>query len=864
MTDERDYMPPDLSPDDDDNISASDDDALDVTPEDISPIDVGEGEQAFIPSDIALEGDELFSDDEDLDPTPDGMGLDDIEAAQERQLAIVRDQMQAFEALTLAELVRVFFQAPGETWQMLRAVASTPPTRTPDTPMEARRVAAPYRETVARPRIHLTLEPEFDEPEILDEPEDEEPALDLEQRQEVAALLGVRVVLVFLAWYANSLVAAEGITGHSSGRVAFGGWMLLVLGLAWVAVDVFAYRDQIFVRAELASTNGDVRTSWREKRKVDFDGIMTGIHPVRVVLFIIGVGTLLLTVIFTRDNHFTAIGFFGWMTSIVAFSASLATDRFLFDPTPIDFKIPPFWKSPTFYALLAIIITGAFFRLVNLERTPPQMTSDHVEKLLDSQRVLDGNTQVFFPNNGGREAFQMYAMAVLSLFPNQSIDFTSLKFLSALEGIVTLPFLWWMGRFVVGVENKRLGNIVGLVIAALVAVSSWHVALSRLALRIILTPLMASWLLIYLGRGMRDNNRDEYLKAGLVLGAGLYMYQAVRMLPVVVVIGVFIAVVMRARSWRAWRDYTVNLTSLVFISFVVFVPLFSFSMQYPDLFWRRTAGRLLGDDLVQETLEDGSVIMRDATFGEQLLAFNENLPILGDNIRDALVMFNFKGDVAWINNNPNAPVMDMLVGALFVLGLGAWLVRIVRRRDVVDVLVPVMLFVMLLPSALSIAYPVENPSATRTSGALPVAYLIAAYPLALMLQSVSRLTSRRVIAATLSVVMVGFVMVVSFQQNARTYFQRYHENYLKSSLPYDQAGAELRTFNFGIGSDGNTFMIAYPYWWDHRALGLEAGLVDYPNGVVSLDSLPGFMYEAFLRGTNTHLTQKKTFYSSSQ
>jgi hypothetical protein len=347
---------------------------------------------------------------------------------------------------------------------------------------------------------------------------------------------------------------------------------------------------------------------------------------------------------------------------------------------------------------------------------------------------------------------------------------------------------------------------------------------------------------------MRTNNRDDFLKAGLVLGAGLYMYQAVRMLPVVVLAGVFIAVVMRVRSWRALRDYTLNLASLVWVSFVVFVPLFNFSMQYPDLFWRRTTGRLLGDDMVQQTLEDGSVIMREATLGEQLAAFNANLPILGDNIRDALLMFNFKGDVAWINNAPNAPAMDMLVGGLFVLGLSAWLVRIIRRRDVVDVLVPVMLFIMLLPSALSIAYPVENPSATRTSGALPVAYLIAAYPLALMVQSIWQLTRRRLVAIVLGVALVGLVMVASFQQNARTYFNRYHDNYLKSSLPYDQAGGELRAFNAQVGASGNSFMIAYPYWWDHRALGLEAGLVDYPNGVVALDDLPSFMYEGLLRG----------------
>ena len=165
------------------------------------------------------------------------------------------------------------------------------------------------------------------------------------------------------------------------------------------------------------------------------------------------------------------------------------------------------------------------------------MTSDHVEMLLDAQRVLDGNTQVFFPNNGGREPLHMYLMALLSLVPGLGMDFTTLKLLTALEGIITLPILWWMGRELVGRESPKLGNTVGLILALLVAVSHWHVALSRLALRIALTPPITAVILVYLARGMRFNRRDDWLKAGLALGAGLYMYQAVRMLPVVIIAG---------------------------------------------------------------------------------------------------------------------------------------------------------------------------------------------------------------------------------------------------------------------------------------------------------------------------------------
>ena len=44
-------------------------------------------------------------------------------------------------------------------------------------------------------------------------------------------------------------------------------------------------------------------------------------------------------------------------------------------------------------------------------------------------------------------------------------------------------------------------------------------------------------LLIFLIRAMRDNRRNDFIIAGLVLGFSLYVYQAARMLPLVVMIG---------------------------------------------------------------------------------------------------------------------------------------------------------------------------------------------------------------------------------------------------------------------------------------------------------------------------------------
>ncbi|MEM6283127.1 MAG: hypothetical protein AAF787_13105, partial [Chloroflexota bacterium] len=786
---------------------------------------------------------------------------------QEDELVSVDDlvherkrKLQQFEQLTLAEALGQFFARPKKTAKYVHQIASLPRTRPitaqVDTaqwqpsprqvPFQGAAATVPMdnlSETWDTADSEYTPTSDTEGVHVVDEMQTLSTA---REKQREALAFGLRLTAFLIVWSGNAALNSVSRTGIST-SVATGVYYILAGVAAWLIAELFAEWDTLKAWWQSRGER-DKPAPRKQYEPVSWEAFLDWLHPVRLALATIGALGMAGAVAFNLDNQFSLIGVFCWMVSIVAFSAALSSDAFLFKPRQFRLHIPRFWQSGTFIALVLIIFVGGYFRTAFLTETPGQMTSDHVEKLLDAQRVLDGNTQVFFPNNGGREPFQMYAMALFSQLPGLRMDFFALKLLTVVEGLITLPFLWWMGREIIGKENPRFGNAVGLILALLVAVSGWHLSLSRLALRIVLTPLIASLLLIYLGRGMRDNNRDDWLKAGLVLGAGLYMYQAVRMLPVVVILGTLIAVIGLVRNRAALAHYAANFASLVFTSFVVFVPMFAFSLQFPEHFWRRTAGRLLGDSTVQETLEDGSIVTRDPTFGEQIEAFNANLPILWNNIKDALFMFNWKGDVAWINNAPNIPQMDGIVGALFLVGVAAWVVRMVRRRDVVDWLVPMMLFIMLLPSALSIAYPVENPSATRTSGALPVAYLLAAYPLAILVRSFMRLFGQQWVAVGLSAALVGLIAFGSYLQNANTYFTTYHRNYLLSSLPYRQAGDELEQFNRQIGRvEGNAFMIAYPYWWDHRALGIEGGMIDYPNGIVTLEEVPTFIRDSYLR-----------------
>lgn len=591
------------------------------------------------------------------------------------------------------------------------------------------------------------------------------------------------------------------------------------------------------------------------------------LDPMRLVYALAGMVSCVAVWFGSSGNRIATPTIYLWILSAVFWSLAFA-------PEPLRLrervrkwwgKLHQFnWKSYAWVlvALALVMAFGIAFRFDRLYEHPREMTDDHVELILDAGLVRDGLRAIFFANNGGREPIQMYTIAAASYVPGLGIDHYTIKVVAAVQSLLTLPIFFWLGFEITGGNNRRLKLLMGVFVAALLATSYWHVAISRQALRIVLTPPITALLLIFLARAMRHNRRADYIIAGLCLGYGLYMYQAVRMLPIVIVLAIGMALYFSARSWRERRQYVFNLSVLVLISFVVFLPLFHYSVEQPELFWRRTTGRLLGDDVITETLADGTIRQREASVEERLQAFQNNVPVLLSNVRNVLLMFNWKGDVAAITGVPNTPALDPFSGALFIVGLGAWSVYAIRRRDVVLGLVPIGLFIMLLPSALSIAFPVENPSHTRTSGAIPFAYLIMALPLAVIVDQMWRQDRvRKLIAVGLS----GFVILASYDANTRTYFGDYPQVYSDSFDPYTEPGRFLEGFANSNGSYGNAFMIGFPHWWSHRAIGLAGGLETYwPNGIVSRDAIPEMLEAAALRNDAFRLDPNKDllfFYS---
>ena len=454
--------------------------------------------------------------------------------------------------------------------------------------------------------------------------------------------------------------------------------------------------------------------------------------------------------------------------------------------------------------LTAVLIAGAVFRLAQLDTLPREMYPDHADAIFDAYRIWHGEFEIMTaPHHDAREPLHYYLMALFSNLPGLGFDHFTLKLVAAIESILTLPLLVWAGAEVMGERNRKFGIAVGLLAGALVAVSYWHVVISRYALRTHLTVPFAALLIICMGRALRNNRRADFVVCGLVLGFSMYAYTASRMLPLVVLSGLATTLLIRRTTWRERLEYLVNLAALVFVSLMIFLPMLRYAQDDPQHFWGQIAIHTSGSKSIESDTSD---------------IFNlENLALLLNNMRNALASFYWQGDADWIHAVNREPALDVYTSTFFLLGVAALAIRLLKRRDPAQWMFPAAAICMLLPSALAFYLPWVNPDNTRMSGAIPAVYIVAALPMAVIAFALAKQVSGRIGKLVAGVFCVAAVSL-SAQQNWEVYFYDFAHGYAATSQPYSELGAALRGFNDSDGSYANAFAIG---WGFNRPIAIE-------------------------------------------
>jgi 4-amino-4-deoxy-L-arabinose transferase-like glycosyltransferase len=469
------------------------------------------------------------------------------------------------------------------------------------------------------------------------------------------------------------------------------------------------------------------------------------------------------------------------------------------------------WTHVALIAVLAIGIVSYFYRL---DATPAEMTSDHAEKLLDVNDVVDGHFPVFFIRNTGREPLEFYLARSFMVLFGFSLSHILLKTVTAFIGFLTIPATFLLAR-------EMFDDTVGVFAAFFVATLHWAMAIARMGLRYPFTPFFTALSFYFFWRALKYQKRNDYLMTGLMMGAGLYGYIPSRDAPFVVLgLG---ALWLIFEGWRRIDDgwsFALNLSLMLALMFVVFAPLLRYSLDFPEMFWYRALTRVTST----EHAVQGNIVT-----------------ILGQNLANLALAFNWRGDEVWPTNISYDPTFDLVTGALFILGIAMAIWRFVRRRAPIYFYLLAVFAALILPSALSLAFPRENPSLVRMGGAIPFAAIIVALPVAFLFRALRQSFERWRAGAALSVLGIGMVLAPIIALNYHWYFVDYDLSYRKSAQNSSEVAAVIRDFAGSVGDLQHAYFIGYPYWIDGRAIAINIGDIHWKN--FTLDA-KDFMFDA--------------------
>lgn len=541
---------------------------------------------------------------------------------------------------------------------------------------------------------------------------------------------------------------------------------------------------------------------WEGDFKIDrsySEEAVQGEGKVRVPYLAVGALFSLLAFFTAQGDRFTRVGVFCWavatLSTIAAFwegnidlRGGLRRVQAWLGERRIRLSLDLFGIS-----VIIAFVLGFVFKFAQLDLIPLNMWSDHAEKMLDIMDILSGTTLIFFPRNAGREPMQFYAVAALVKYLGTKLDFMSLKTVTALAGFLSLPYIYLFGKEVGG-RRVALASLI------LAGVGYWPNAISRSGMRLPFHPLFLAPAMYYLVRGLRQRRRNDLLLCGLAVGLGVYGYTPARLTPLVIALGVGLFVLnQQARGFRlrsaAW------LVMAGVIALVVAVPMLRAAFDLPEAFLFRTVTRV------------GSA--------ERPLP-GPALAILASNMWNALRMFNWNNGGVWILSIPDRPALDWITGALFSLGVVILLVRYVRSRDWLDLFLPLSIPILLLASALSLAFPDENPHPSRAAGAIIPVFIIAAVALS-ALPAWARSIWKGRSAAILGIGSAASLLLMAILLNYRLYFIDFRYELDRGTLNTNDIGRVIQGFAESVGSYETAHVIPFPYWVDTRLVGINAG-----------------------------------------
>lgn len=378
-----------------------------------------------------------------------------------------------------------------------------------------------------------------------------------------------------------------------------------------------------------------------------------------------------------------------YLASVAAFSAFLLGLPGLRKIAGRLRRRPRMPKAPTLETglLLAILALAVFLRLLFLKDMPFGLWYDEAIHGMSAVNILEDSSYrpIFVPAANVASPMIFFQAVFVGLWGRNTV---ALRLPSVLMDLGLILMVYVLAR-------RLLGPRGALVVAFLLAVSSWDITWARNAMPGVTTPFFAVATVLTFLWALKRGSLAAYGLAGMVLGSGLWFYQSFRVMPIMVVC---LAAYALFRHRLPVIQFARRFSVYVGASILASAPLIQYSLTHSTEFWSRAR--------VVTSSQTGSP--------------TDAVGFLWDNLNEYLLMFNFLGDVNGRHNLPNEPMLSFGVAALAVLG---FLYCLSRPHKPVAFLLLVWFAFSLLPGLVTL--PFEAPNTLRVIGTLPVAYLFA-------------------------------------------------------------------------------------------------------------------------------------------
>ncbi len=236
--------------------------------------------------------------------------------------------------------------------------------------------------------------------------------------------------------------------------------------------------------------------------------------------------------------------------------------------------------------------------------------------------------------------FQDIGSIPLGLYPDEPI-----RIVSAIVGILTVIGLYLLTKQLLNWQIAALSSY-------LMAISFWHVNISRSGSYAIIAPMLLVWGIFFLWHGLSNNKLHDFAISGIFWGLGFYTYSRFSVMPLVLMLTLLtywhsVKKDFGHEKYLHARNQIIRGLSL----FLTIAILISLPIGYS--FWKNPS---------------------------DFVGHGYRVEILAKNIVQTLKIFNFAGDNNWQYNMPSQPLLLWPIGILFILGFLRSIIKLIKIK----------------------------------------------------------------------------------------------------------------------------------------------------------------------------------------